>query len=308
MKPGDTVSRDIYIKKEGSLPFKYTAISEPVEGSCDLELYNALELKIWYNYYTDTPIEPNYHEHRIMALKYDGLLKDFNLRALNTDDPDLEIPNNNPYFENSFYGPDEHWFYASEIIVPENISAELQNKSCEFKFIFDGWQTDFVTSPDGFTDTEFISNTITTGDWMPDVHVEYPNGGETWYMVPDSCSSVPSCSLWCQNHGMNAECQYSLEWTAVNKIGPDEDLLIDIYYSTDSGFSWMPQIVDDTNNDGVYEWKIPYDTSYISEHGRIKVEATHKDYSFLTDWDISDADFCPPMLTMEDLLLDTANM
>ena len=91
MKPGDTVARDIYIKKEGILPFKYTAVSEPVEGSCDIELYNALQLKIWYNWYDATPTAPNYHEYRHMDLKYDGLLKDFDLRALNPDDPDLQI-------------------------------------------------------------------------------------------------------------------------------------------------------------------------------------------------------------------------
>ena len=302
MKPGDTVARDIYIKKEGSLPFKYTAVSEPVEGLCDLELYDALQLKIWYNYYTDTPEYPNYHEHRIMALKYDGLLKDFNLRALNPDDLDLQIPNPHPYFENIFYGPDEHWFYSSQIILPSAVSAELQNKSCQFKFIFDGWQTDLPDSSIGFSDREEIFSTIATGDWMPEVTVTYPNGGEVWYLVPDWCPTKPWCSAWCQARGMNANCQYPIGWTATNQIGPDIDLLIDIYFSTDSGASWMAQITDDTDNDGIFQWKPPYDMSYVTDHGRIKVEATHKNYSFLTDWDMSDADFCPPLLTLEDSL------
>jgi len=302
MKPGDTVARDIYIKKEGDLPFKYTAISKPVEGLCDLKLYDALQLKIWYNWYDATPTEPNYHEHRHMALKYDGLLKDFNLRALNPDDPDLQIPNSHPYFENVFYGPDEHWFYASQIILPAAVSAELQNKTCQFKFVFNGWQINLGDNSSGFTDTEEILSTIATGDWMPDVTVIYPNGEEVWYLVPDSCPSTPWCSLWCQAHGMNADCQYPLQWTATNKIGPDMDLLIDIYFSADGGTNWMAQIVNDTNNDGIFEWKIPYNMSYVTSHGRIKVEATHKDYSFLTDWDMSDADFCPPLLTLEDLL------
>jgi hypothetical protein len=199
MKPGDTVARDIYIKKDGSLPFKYTAHAEPIVDSCDLELYNALELKIWYNYYTASSTPPNYHENRIMALKYDGLLKDFNLRDLDPDDPDLQIPNGHPYFDNLFYGIDEHWFYASEIILPSAISEELQNKSCQFKFVFDGWQTDFATGSNGFTDTEFIMSTIATGDWMPDVTVTYPNGGEVWYMVTDTWpGGDPVKSAFCQ--------------------------------------------------------------------------------------------------------------
>ena len=90
MKPGDSVARDIYIKKEGELSFKYNAVSEPVDGECDSELYDALQMKIYYNYYTAAPSEPNYQENRTMVLKYNGPLKDFNLRDL-TNDPDLQI-------------------------------------------------------------------------------------------------------------------------------------------------------------------------------------------------------------------------
>ena len=300
MKPGDTVSRDVYIKKEGSLPFKYTAVSEPVAGSCDLELYEALQLKVWYNYYTATPTAPNYHEFRTMVPKYDGLLKDFDLRSLNPDDPDLQIPNSHNYFDNLFYGSDEHWFYASEIILPSEISAELQNKSCDFKFVFDAWQTDFTMNSGGFTDTESITSTISTGNWMPDVTVMYPDGGEVWYLIPNNWPQNPSQSALCESLGMNSQCQYPIDWVATNKIGPDIDLLIDIYYSVDSGASWMsPPITLGTSNDGRYWWKPPFDTSYITENGRVKVVATHKDYSFLTDFDISDNDFCPPMISNE---------
>jgi len=303
MKPGDTVARDIYIKKEGGLPFQYTASSAPVADSCDLELYNALKLKIWYNWYEAEPGPPPDHlQYRHMDLKYDGLLKDFDLRVLNSNDPDLQIPNAHPYFNNLFYGPDEHWFYATEVILPAAVSAELQNKSCQFKFVFDGWQINLPDSSSGYSDTEEILSTIATGNWMPEVTVTHPNGGEIWYLVPDWCPTKTWCSTWCQAHEMNANCQYPLGWTATNQIGPDIDLLIDIYFSTDSGASWMAQIVNDTENDGIYWWKPPYDMSYVTDHGRIKVEATHKDYSFLTDRDMSDTDFCPPLLTLEDLL------
>jgi len=99
MDPGESVARDIYIKKEGSLPFQYNSHSEPILSSCHLEFYELLRLKVWYNWYDD--IEKH------MDLKYDGLLKDFDFIT----DIDLQIPNSHPYYSNVFYGPDEHWFY-----------------------------------------------------------------------------------------------------------------------------------------------------------------------------------------------------
>jgi len=300
MIPGSSVTRDIYIKKEGSLPFKYRAHSEFVLGSCNEDLYNALELKIWYNYYIATPTSPNYHEHRVMTLKYDGLLKNFSDFSTNPDDPDLQIPNPHPYFDNMFYESDEHWLY-SQITLPNGASTTLQNKSCQFKFVFGGWQTDLPDPSSGFSDTEEIINNLTTGDWMPQVTVIYPNGGEQWYLVPDWCPDAEWCSLWCIDHGMNADCEYPIQWSAINMIGPDLDLLIDLHYSTDSGSSWMAQIANDTENDGIFWWKVPYDSSYISSNARIKATAIHQDYPSLTDWDMSNADFCPPLLTFEDL-------
>jgi len=168
MKPGDSVTRDIYIKKEGTLPFKYTAHSEPISGFCDEEYYKTLELKVWYNYYTDTSIPPNYNEHRIMTPKYNGLLKDFDLRAMDPNDPDLQIPNSHPYFNNLFYGLDEHWFYF-QIILPSGVPDTFEGKTCQFKFIFNGWQDNLPDSSQGFTDTEEITNTIASIDWTPPV-------------------------------------------------------------------------------------------------------------------------------------------
>jgi len=232
MIPGSSAARDIYIKKEGTLPFKYKAHSEPIPTSCDMDLYDSLELMIWYNYYTATPTSPNYHEYRTMALKYDGLLKDFIDFDTNPDDLDLRIPNSHPYFDNMFYGQDEHWLYY-KVTLPDGAPVTLQDKFCQFKFVYDGWQTDLPDSSTGFSDTEEIMNSVSTGDWSPQVTVIYPNGGEYWWIVPDSCPSNPSCSAWCESHGMNAACQYDLQWSATNKIGPDEDLWIDIHYLVD---------------------------------------------------------------------------
>jgi len=100
---------------------------------------------------------------------------------------------------------------------------------------------------------------------------------------------------------MNANCEYSIQWSATNKIGPDSDLLIDIYFSNDSGNNWINHIADKTSNTGGYLWRPPYLPEYITKKGRIKVVATDKEHSFLWDYDMSE-DFCPPMLTLEDLI------
>lgn len=158
MAPGQSVARDIYIKKQGSLQFKYKAHSEPVSGSCDSEFYDVLELRVWYNYYhTQNPAPPNYHQDRTMALKYNGLLKDF---GTNPDDPDLRIPNGRPYFDNMFYGPDEHWLYFQITFPDVPGNYEITGKECTFKFVLDGWQTDLFSPSQGFSDTEEIYSTL----------------------------------------------------------------------------------------------------------------------------------------------------
>lgn len=146
MDPGESVARDIYIKKEGSLPFQYNAHSEPISGSCDLEFYELLELRVWYNWYDG--IEKH------MDLKYNGLLKDFDLIT----DSDLQVPNSHPYHSNVFYGPDEHWLYFS-IAYPLE-APELTGQQCQFKFAFNGWQTNLSDSSFGFSDTEEIYSTL----------------------------------------------------------------------------------------------------------------------------------------------------
>ncbi len=168
MMPGDSVARDIYIGKQGSLPFKYQAHSEYIPGSCNEELYNLLELKVYYNYYhTQIPEDSDYHQYRKMALKYDGLLKDFDDFDTNipSHDSDLQIPNEHQYYENRFYSENEHWLYF-KIILPENLDESYQGQACNFKFLFEGWQDNMGSFGEGgFTDTEEIESVIKVGNW-----------------------------------------------------------------------------------------------------------------------------------------------
>jgi len=257
MKPGDTVSRDIYIKKEGSLPFKYIAHSEPISGFCDEEYYNALKLKVWYNYYYDyEPYDPDYHKNRTMAQKYDGLLKDFNLPS---DDSDLQISNSHPYFNNIFYGVDEHWFYF-QIILPTDAPNTLEDKICQFKFIFDGWQTNLPDSSQGFTDTEEITNTITSVDWTPPVI----SNVESLIATPGENNELKALITWKTDESSNSFVDYGLDISYGNTVGQDDSVT---QHSVE-----ISGLVEDTT----YHFRVRSKDAYNNE-------AVSEDYTFEID-------------------------
>jgi len=137
--------------------------------------------------------------------------------------------------------------------------------------------------PIGF-DTDSASDFKDFG--LPYVQVLYPNGGNVLYVGQT----------------------YNLKWKATNPNGDNADLSIDIYYSGDSGSTWG-LIVKDTENDGKYTWRLPLfldDGYYVpSPRARIKVVATGPENFMISDWDLSDRDFCPPinvsLLTPEEL-------
>ncbi len=131
-------------------------------------------------------------------------------------------------------------------------------------------------------------DTDTAADWQdlgpPEVELTYPVGGEIW---------------WVGHH-------YDITWIAANPNGEDSELSIDLYYSADSGSTWA-QIADDTDNDGVYDWRVPLHINgyYVpSDQARIKVIATGPENFMAQDQDESE-DFCPPidydLLTEEEL-------
>jgi hypothetical protein len=193
------------------------------------------------------------------------------------------------------YGPiefsdPEDWVFTLHLNSNE---LSLQNKTCQFKFVFDGWQIDFSVPGSGFSDREEIVNNINTGDWLPEVEVIYPNGGEVWYMVPPHLARP----------GLGT---YEILWEATSPVYEPEELTIDIWFCEQSGDNCFYQIADDTENDGSYWWTIPYESQFIGSDVRIKIIAT--DPCGFSDDDMSDADFCPPMLTEEEVLVMLALM
>jgi predicted ribosomally synthesized peptide with SipW-like signal peptide len=131
-------------------------------------------------------------------------------------------------------------------------------------------------SPNGF-------DSDTAADWkdygLPSVNVIYPNGGETWYVGRS----------------------YTIQWSAINPSGGAYDILIDLYYSADSGATWG-NIVKSTENDGKYYWRVPLfigeiGTGYYTPSSKARIKAVaHNAANFMVnDWDMTDEDFCPPI-------------
>jgi len=256
MEPGDKVKRMIKVRQEGSLPFKYTARTEKISGDDDfcraLELEAKLEGEIKY---------PSDGGNSLM---------DFNFSAATMVNP----PGINT------------WQF--EILLPADAPNNLQNKTCQFKFIFEGWQDNQENYEDGsFDDTEEIESELASVGLANQVTINYPIGGEVWHIGGS----------------------YDIEWTAHNNNGDDSDLIIDIYFSNDSGVTWA-NVVTGAENDGVYTWNnLPwflYDEnndpySLISNNSKIKIVATGYAGGIVLS-DMSD-DFCPPidcsLLTLE---------
>ena len=171
MTPGKQVNRDIYVGKIApSLPLRHKVSFGFISGN--IELCNQLDLKIWYNHYFG-PTSGGY-ANRDMRLKYDGPLTSL----ANLTDVDFIIPHPDDKFDTDPNDGTEQWFFYS-IILPSAVVDSFQGEVCNFKFVFEAWQTNLPDSSGGFTDTEEIESTIKTGYWNPQVVLNeiLPNAG-----------------------------------------------------------------------------------------------------------------------------------
>lgn len=151
MGPGDSVARDIYIgKTSNSSPLQHKVSYKFVEGNEDF--CNRLQLKIWYNHYHG-PVSGGY-DNRDMRLKYDDPLTSL----ANLTDADFIIPHPDDLFDTNSSDGIEQWFFY-QITFPAG-GSKIKGQECNFKFVFDGWQTNFPDSSYGFSDQEEIYSTL----------------------------------------------------------------------------------------------------------------------------------------------------
>ncbi len=120
LEPGDEVNRVIHVRNDGTLSFQYTVETEKILG--DDDFCNTLELV--------ADLEG--------GEKYNRGLMGFNLSAMEIIDPP---------------GIDTWHFKVS---LPD--SSSFQNKICQIKFVFEGWQTNFLNPSSGFFDQEEIES------------------------------------------------------------------------------------------------------------------------------------------------------
>ncbi len=145
---GETAERDVEVKKDGLMDFKYQISADNLSG--DLCPHLLLTAKL------DT------------VEKYSGTLVGF------VDE-----------YGGTFSDPD-NWNF--EITFAP---TALENETCNFDFIFEGWQENMSGPGEGFSDTETIANTISSGDWTIDAPVQtgYNEDNGDDYAVPHDPSA-----------------------------------------------------------------------------------------------------------------------
>ncbi|MCL5435667.1 MAG: lamin tail domain-containing protein [Patescibacteria group bacterium] len=127
LNPGDTSSRTVDVSNDGSLDFQYTVRAQATSG--DTDLCQALTLQASLG----------------ATSVYSGLLLDF-ISATTTFD---------------ILTPDWHFVVG----LPAGAADSLQDKSCGFKFVYNGWQEGLVDGSTGFVDSEEIANIVNSGNW-----------------------------------------------------------------------------------------------------------------------------------------------
>lgn len=126
--PGDEVSRTIKLRNEGNIPFRYNLHTEQISGNNDF--CQALELEAAVNGKLKYPF-PEYKS-----------LMDFNFYSSEAV---------------AGYGVDDWHFKVS---LPIGAPDDLKGKTCEFDFVFAGWQDNPSGAIEGFSDGEKISSAI----------------------------------------------------------------------------------------------------------------------------------------------------
>lgn len=163
MMPGDSASREIKIQNQGSLLFQYNVQTEKISG--DDDFCQGLQLFAQLEGVT----------------KYSGGLMDFNFLA------------------GEISGSEDNWLFI--VFLP--YSSNFQNKFCQFKFVFNGWQSD----SSGFSDQEEISSQLASwGLRINEVYYDVDEshgseGGNEWVEIYNQTNLPLDISGWkiCDN-------------------------------------------------------------------------------------------------------------
>jgi len=226
LNPGDFAVRNLAIIKDGSLDFQYDGQAVKTDG--DDDFCNALQLEAKLEGITN----------------YTGDLLAFSLAPTITIGAD---------------GQDD-W----EMIVSFADDESLQEKTCEFKFVFNGWQTDSDGSW-GFTDEEILENNlISATQWVDDIAPES-------YIVDLDMSQT--------SHQFAID--YNVEGTGESNV---KEVSLYYYHTFDEG-SWrfFGTDIPDDNGDGVFNFTSPFGDGIYHFKTEAEDEAGNEEEKFFPD-------------------------
>lgn len=154
LNKGGTASYETTITNDGSLGFQYTIKTTDMSG--DANLCNSLILNASLN---NTSV-------------YNDSLSSFTSTSTNYTNPSA-------------------WDFV--VTLPNEVNDTMQDKTCNFKFTFNGWQENLYPT-EGFSDNQQINGIITSGHWVvaPEISgivlnefLPNPNGNENSEVKPD---------------------------------------------------------------------------------------------------------------------------
>jgi len=157
--PGGSVSRDIYVKNVGELPFKYS-LGQKITGG-DPDLCAELNLTVWYSWYDSPPPSSGSQETQRKDLVYTGPLSGF-VDITSTDMLNPDDPNAKTYYDNIFYSENEHWFIFL-LELDADAGGDFSENTCEFDIVVKAWQED-LSYEKGFYDIETLGSTVAFGE------------------------------------------------------------------------------------------------------------------------------------------------
>ncbi len=174
--PTQGATRYIDVINEGSLGFEYTVYASDFSG--DTDLCSALDLV--------ANLDGGVAE-------YAGDLTAFSYNAGEFIDP-------------------ENWEFT--VTLPSDASADLENETCSFKFIFEAEQ---VGDCYGFIDVEEIVNNVSTGSWAPKEKLKI---NKVYYDVDCKHGSEPA-NEWVELYNPSADPINIANWTIEDNNSSD---------------------------------------------------------------------------------------
>jgi predicted ribosomally synthesized peptide with SipW-like signal peptide len=171
-----------------------------------------------------------------------------------------------------FSEPDEWTFISS--LSTDGSADFLENESCNFKFIFDGWQ-ESLSFGQGYSDREEISNNISAGEWMPSLLTPLDNAVINGNFVKQCWTPITGAAKYVYqscNNDPDASGSCSQRWYAEYSPGSAE---FDNACKSASGvgnanYWWHIAVVFESGSDSYTTsytdaWKITIDNSHLNQ-------------------------------------------